>query len=265
MDANDVVQQEVPGVTRRIDSRRFSIGPMVMSEESVGCSKKFGMALHRVSSFIEGVIRESTAISAFCLVVIWIAYFAGVVDRDVLLISNAILIALIIIAALLKQRNSRQVLSVGQRSVRRPFPRGAVLRSASQPDITHDDRYIVEEIRSLFVSKLLDRCTQGSLYCSSNSSPSCVVCLMEFEVDEPIRELKCEHFFHPQCLFSWFTTQLSAADAVTTCPTCRTEVIMDNASMQEFISDVCSPISVGSRLSRRVHVVFHHSATSPDV
>jgi hypothetical protein len=265
MDSHEVAPQGtmiVAGVTRRIDSRRFSIGPMVTREESTCWSKKLRASLHRVASFVEGIIRESAAISAFCLVVIWIAYFSGLIDRDVLLIANGILIGLMIVAALLRQRYSRQVLSAGQRFVRRPFPRGAVLRSASHPDVTHGDRFIVEEIRLLFVSKLLDRCTQATLYSTSIPCPSCVVCLMEFESDQPVSALKCEHLFHTQCLFDWFSTQLNAAGAETTCPTCRTEVKMDDESMQEFISDVCSPLSVGSRLSRRVHVVFQNSTGS---
>jgi hypothetical protein len=47
------------------------------------------------------------------------------------------------------------------------------------------------------------------------SSSSCPVCLALFEDEELIRELKCNHFFHKDCIDTWLCNH------VNTCPMCR--------------------------------------------
>ena len=44
----------------------------------------------------------------------------------------------------------------------------------------------------------------------------CAVCLAEFEEEEKVRELPCEHIFHHDCIHDWFMKAKAAA-----CPLCR--------------------------------------------
>ncbi|KDP35200.1 hypothetical protein JCGZ_09359 [Jatropha curcas] len=52
-------------------------------------------------------------------------------------------------------------------------------------------------------------------------SPGCAVCLSEFVEDESVRNLKCKHLFHKDCVDQWFQQCRS------TCPLCRTMVLPD--------------------------------------
>ena len=47
----------------------------------------------------------------------------------------------------------------------------------------------------------------------------CAVCLAEFEQEEEVRELECEHIFHHECIYDWFMKAKSAA-----CPLCRNQL-----------------------------------------
>jgi hypothetical protein len=44
----------------------------------------------------------------------------------------------------------------------------------------------------------------------------CAVCLGEFELEEMVRELPCDHIFHNDCILNWFIKAKSPA-----CPLCR--------------------------------------------
>lgn len=194
-------EPNVPGYTRRVDSRRFSVGPAVFAEEESSCGKKLANGLYLVGTFVEKVIRESAAISVFCLLVVWISYFVGVIDRDTLLISNGVLIALLIIAALLKKRSMRSGATGDQHRVRRPFPRGAILRSFSHPELSSEDLEVTNKIRSVFVTHLVQSSTQSKPFGAALSEcHSCVICLLDFISGEPTQLLFCGHYFHPGCL-----------------------------------------------------------------
>jgi len=47
----------------------------------------------------------------------------------------------------------------------------------------------------------------------------CAVCLTEFEKEEEIRELPCDHIFHDPCIRDWFMKAKSAV-----CPLCRNQL-----------------------------------------
>ena len=44
----------------------------------------------------------------------------------------------------------------------------------------------------------------------------CAVCLAEFDEEEQVRELACEHIFHHDCIYDWFMKAKAPA-----CPLCR--------------------------------------------
>ena len=52
-----------------------------------------------------------------------------------------------------------------------------------------------------------------NLYCGDK----CVICLTDLMDQEIVKGLKCDHFFHPECIDPW----LKAKDE---CPVCRQKV-----------------------------------------
>jgi hypothetical protein len=54
-----------------------------------------------------------------------------------------------------------------------------------------------------------------SVYCKTNESDSCCVCMMEFENEDIIRKLQCVHIFHRMCIDQWLTKQSHE------CPMCK--------------------------------------------
>ncbi|OMJ70332.1 hypothetical protein SteCoe_31705 [Stentor coeruleus] len=46
---------------------------------------------------------------------------------------------------------------------------------------------------------------------------TCVICLEEFKEDRKIRKLKCEHYFHSECIVQWLLDGRSS-----NCPLCNT-------------------------------------------
>ncbi|CAM9883405.1 unnamed protein product, partial [Hapterophycus canaliculatus] len=43
---------------------------------------------------------------------------------------------------------------------------------------------------------------------------SCAICLVDYEAEDELRKLPCEHAFHKPCVDSWLTVNAS-------CPNCR--------------------------------------------
>ncbi|KAK9949697.1 hypothetical protein M0R45_005214 [Rubus argutus] len=54
------------------------------------------------------------------------------------------------------------------------------------------------------------------------ATSECSVCLSEFEDGEKIRQLKCKHRFHKDCVDKWLRQYWA------TCPLCRTRVLSDD-------------------------------------
>eukprot|EP00916_Digyalum_oweni_P017755 GHVL01029266.1.p1 GENE.GHVL01029266.1~~GHVL01029266.1.p1 ORF type:complete len:256 (+),score=35.38 GHVL01029266.1:47-769(+) len=48
----------------------------------------------------------------------------------------------------------------------------------------------------------------------------CAICTEEFQIGETVRELPCEHRFHPYCIDPWATKKNNS------CPLCRTPVVV---------------------------------------
>lgn len=53
---------------------------------------------------------------------------------------------------------------------------------------------------------------------SSDKNTSCSICLMDIKKDDDIFKIKCDHFFHKDCLEKWLR------DYNYLCPICRTEL-----------------------------------------
>ena len=49
------------------------------------------------------------------------------------------------------------------------------------------------------------------------SNPTCTVCQEDLKINEPVKKLACEHYFHEDCIMPWLRVQ-------NTCPMCRNPV-----------------------------------------
>lgn len=58
----------------------------------------------------------------------------------------------------------------------------------------------------------------------------CPVCLLEFEEEETVRKMPCEHHFHSSCILPWLGKTNS-------CPLCRHELLTDNEEYEEYKKD----------------------------
>ncbi|KAL5992492.1 hypothetical protein ACLOJK_013411 [Asimina triloba] len=58
----------------------------------------------------------------------------------------------------------------------------------------------------------------------------CAVCICEFEQGEEIRELRCKHAFHKDCLDRWLDRSCAAYP---TCPLCRSLVLPEDTMMDD--------------------------------
>jgi len=55
----------------------------------------------------------------------------------------------------------------------------------------------------------------------SEDKPSCSICMYEYEVDQEVRTLPCEHEFHATCIDRWLRIKRE-------CPLCRADITQSN-------------------------------------
>ncbi|XP_007434608.1 E3 ubiquitin-protein ligase RNF181, partial [Python bivittatus] len=58
----------------------------------------------------------------------------------------------------------------------------------------------------------------------------CPVCLLEFEEQEGVRKMPCQHLFHTGCILPWLGKTNS-------CPLCRHELPTDDEQYEEYKED----------------------------
>ncbi|KAM6432255.1 E3 ubiquitin-protein ligase RNF181 [Liasis olivaceus] len=58
----------------------------------------------------------------------------------------------------------------------------------------------------------------------------CPVCLLEFEEQERVRKMPCQHLFHAGCILPWLGKTNS-------CPLCRHELPTDDEQYEEYKED----------------------------
>ena len=84
----------------------------------------------------------------------------------------------------------------------------------------------------------------------------CRVCLSEIEEGDKVRNLKCKHTFHMDCLDTWLQQYRA------TCPLCRNKVLPDEvvANFRQLQNQV---VDDGKNISRRERILFllHGGAT----
>ncbi|XP_021656558.1 E3 ubiquitin-protein ligase RHA1B [Hevea brasiliensis] len=85
--------------------------------------------------------------------------------------------------------------------------------------------YLEEKNPAVLYTKVVKR--------QRETPPECAVCLSEFAEEENVRDLKCKHVFHKDCLDKWLLQCRS------TCPLCRCKVLPDKvvAGYRQFKDD----------------------------
>ncbi|GBG23879.1 E3 ubiquitin-protein ligase RNF149 [Hondaea fermentalgiana] len=72
----------------------------------------------------------------------------------------------------------------------------------------------------------VDESMPSSEFDSAAPASECAICIVDFEVGDPVRTLPCKHTFHRECIDPWFLSNH------TTCPSCRAP-FRDEAEAQD--------------------------------
>ncbi|VDO95688.1 unnamed protein product [Heligmosomoides polygyrus] len=72
----------------------------------------------------------------------------------------------------------------------------------------------------------VDRSPTGQFQVPENEAERCTVCLCEFETGEEVRNLRCTHIFHVNCIDKWLVYNKK-------CPVCRLDVDKQKAVLVE--------------------------------
>lgn len=62
---------------------------------------------------------------------------------------------------------------------------------------------------------------------ADNNNKQCPVCLKDFIKDENVKQMPCDHTFHPSCILTWLAKTNS-------CPCCRFELPTDHKAYENF-------------------------------
>lgn len=63
----------------------------------------------------------------------------------------------------------------------------------------------------------VELCVEGELATKDHLDKSCVICKLDFELDEKITVLECKHIFHTECISEWVKYKSE-------CPICRAKI-----------------------------------------
>lgn len=87
---------------------------------------------------------------------------------------------------------------------------------------------------------------------SNLSSPPCrcIICMIDFMIDDPVRFLPCMHIYHTKCIDDWLMRSF-------TCPTCMEPV--DAALLSTYQTEQTDPFSVFPRLLGNYDIGNQHS------
>lgn len=77
------------------------------------------------------------------------------------------------------------------------------------------------------VMSCLDTLTTRRISTEKDCTERCVICLSNFELNEELRELKCNHKFHVKCIDEWLMNS-------TLCPVCRADVSLPGKFTQSW-------------------------------
>ena len=90
-------------------------------------------------------------------------------------------------------------------------------------------------VRRMFdsVSRVLPRHALVSL----QGDNACAICYETLDTDATVRELHCSHRFHDACIRLWLATP-----DVTSCPVCRSPVMVSDALKQGLVSSAGQPV-----------------------
>jgi E3 ubiquitin-protein ligase RNF13 len=89
------------------------------------------------------------------------------------------------------------------------------------------------------------------LYGDDEQLDSCVICVEDFEVGKKVKELPCQHIFHPRCINKWLS------DHSTVCPLCKKDFtgVVGERGIDDDVSSSCSSVEL-SHISNNNYGAF---------
>jgi hypothetical protein len=87
------------------------------------------------------------------------------------------------------------------------------------PQINPYDEYIfLTQLQDVKVGLLTKNLLKNSIVkLNENETEFCVICQDDIDIDDIVRNIKCSHTFHIDCIDNWFTENKK-------CPTCKYEL-----------------------------------------
>ena len=98
-------------------------------------------------------------------------------------------------------------------------PIRTLVRYTAPPRINIFDEYtILTQLQDVKIGLLTKNLLKNStVKLNENETEFCVICQDNIDVDDIIRNIKCSHNFHIDCIDNWFTENKK-------CPTCKYEL-----------------------------------------
>ncbi|KAH9518020.1 RING finger protein 11 [Dermatophagoides farinae] len=106
---------------------------------------------------------------------------------------------------------------------------GSTLLFYPSPNVSRQANQLTEEEQIKIAQRigLIQHLPTGS-YDGCKKNRECVICMIEFLMDDPIRFLPCMHIYHTKCIDDWLMRSL-------TCPSCMEPV--DAALLSAYQTD----------------------------
>jgi len=82
----------------------------------------------------------------------------------------------------------------------------------------YDDYMFLTQLQDVKVGLLTKNLLKNStVKLNENETEFCVICQDDIDIDDIVRNIKCSHTFHIDCIDNWFTENKK-------CPTCKYEL-----------------------------------------
>ena len=82
----------------------------------------------------------------------------------------------------------------------------------------YDDYIFLTQLQDVKVGLLTKNLLKNSIVkLNENETEFCVICQDDIDIDDIVRNIKCSHTFHIDCIDNWFTENKK-------CPTCKYEL-----------------------------------------
>ena len=169
--------------------------------------------------YVRQYMQLTQSILLLAVILIWVLYFLGVIQRTGLFIATGSSIVLLVISALILRHLNLSEL---------PSHRGVYRDSINGRPSTFSDGYIEHSVN--IISYIDATVIENSKFgISWHPGDVCVICLLQFEETSDVVQIACRHTFHTSCIKNWMVVQ-SGTRISQTCPTCRYPIFPNERS-----------------------------------